>query len=118
MKKSLLGLALLLVSLALQGAAVAKEEETQEASPPPQQQTSESAAPSVTRHAIVVDGKRIAYTATAGYIPITDDSGKTQARIFYVAYTRDDAGDASTRPLTFAFNGGPGASSMWLHLGV
>jgi carboxypeptidase C (cathepsin A) len=118
MKKSLIGLTLLLASFAMQLAAVAKDEETQEAAPAPPQQASESAAPTVTHHAIVVDGQRIAYTATAGYIPITDESGKTQARIFYVAYTRDDVPDASARPLTFAFNGGPGASSMWLHLGV
>ena len=58
------------------------------------------------------------YTATAGYIPIADESGKLLARIFYVAYTKEPRGDAAARPLTFAFNGGPGASSMWLHLGL
>ena len=46
----------------------------------------------------------------------TKDGLKPKAKIFFVAYTLDDAGDPATRPLTFAFNGGPGASSVWLHM--
>ncbi len=77
-----------------------------------------SSEAAVTHHVMRLRGDPIAYTATAGYIPLTDEAGKLQAKIFYVAYTLDDGAASSPRPLTFAFNGGPGASSMWLHLGV
>ncbi len=73
--------------------------------------------PAVTHHEIHVDGKLLRYTATAGNLPIKDQSGKTEALMFYVAYTVDGA-DPGTRPLTFAFNGGPGSASIWLHMGA
>ncbi|MGE5279083.1 MAG: S10 family peptidase [Acidobacteriota bacterium] len=72
--------------------------------------------PSVTHHQVTLAGKPFAYTATAGYMPMKDENGKLKANIFYVAYTRDGA--APRRPVTFAFNGGPGSSSVWLHLGA
>lgn len=72
----------------------------------------------ITQHAITIGGQQLAYTATAGYMPLTDESGKLQANIFYVAYVRQGVDGGAPRPITFAFNGGPGASSMWLHLGV
>lgn len=72
----------------------------------------------LTRHSIVVDGERLAYRATAGTIPIQDESGKSLAHLFFVAYTKEGAPTDAQRPITFAFNGGPGASSMWLHLGL
>jgi carboxypeptidase C (cathepsin A) len=72
--------------------------------------------PSVTRHSIKVKGQMIHYTATAGYISLRDEKGKVQAEMFFVAYVQDSQGDKSTRPATFAYNGGPGASSVWLHL--
>ena len=75
-------------------------------------------APAITQHVMTLGGEKLAYTATAGYMPLTDEAGKLQANIFYVAYVREGVEGASSRPLTFAFNGGPGASSMWLHLGV
>jgi len=46
------------------------------------------------------------------------EDGTPKASIFYVAYTKDDVSDASQRPLTFSFNGGPGSASVWLHLGL
>ncbi len=73
--------------------------------------------PAVTHHQIQVNGHSLRYTATAGRMPIQDASGKTEALMFYVAYTVDTA-DPSRRPLTFAFNGGPGSSSIWLHMGA
>jgi carboxypeptidase C (cathepsin A) len=76
-----------------------------------------AAAPAVTHHSIEVNGKRLAYTATAGYLTLTDKEGKPQANIFFVAYTKDGDESVTRRPLAFAFNGGPGASSVWLHLG-
>ncbi len=71
--------------------------------------------PSITRHSIRVNDKNLNYTATAGYLPIRDDSGKLKAHIFFVAYEKEHQ-DKSKRPITFAYNGGPGASSTWLHL--
>jgi carboxypeptidase C (cathepsin A) len=73
--------------------------------------------PIVTHHQITVDGKLLKYTATAGKLPIKRDDGKTEALMFYVAYTLDGQ-DPAKRPLTFAFNGGPGSASIWLHMGA
>ena len=75
------------------------------------------AAPVVTHHQITVDGKLLKYTATAGRLPIKRGDGRIEAQMFYVAYTLD-AQDAAKRPLTFAFNGGPGSASIWLHMGA
>ena len=74
-------------------------------------------APVVTHHEITVNGKPLHYTATAGRLPIKRADGKTEAQMFFVAYTLDGQA-ASRRPLTFAFNGGPGSSSIWLHMGA
>jgi carboxypeptidase C (cathepsin A) len=73
--------------------------------------------PVVTHHSVSVDGKSINYTATVAQMPLKDPSGETEAHIFYMAYTLDGANDASKRPLTFCFNGGPGSASMWVHIG-
>jgi carboxypeptidase C (cathepsin A) len=73
--------------------------------------------PVVTHHQITVDGKLLKYTATAGRLPIKRGDGKIEAEMFYVAYTLDGQ-DAAKRPLTFAYNGGPGSASIWLHMGA
>jgi carboxypeptidase C (cathepsin A) len=78
---------------------------------PPVEKTSK------TRHSMQINGKTLAYTATAGTLVLQKDD-KPWASMFYIAYTRDDAPDAGKRPITFAFNGGPGSSSVWLHLGA
>ena len=71
----------------------------------------------VTHHTITVDGKPIAYEATAGTLTIRDYQGKPVASMFYVAYVVPrEAGDHA-RPVTFFYNGGPGSASVWLHLG-
>ena len=70
------------------------------------------------QHSITVNGKAIAYTATAGTLVLPKDDGKPLASMFFVAYTRDDATDKGKRPVTFTFNGGPGSSSVWLHMGA
>ena len=75
------------------------------------------AAPIVTHHQITVTGKLLHYTATAGRLPIKRADGKIEAEMFFVAYTLDGH-EANKRPLTFAFNGGPGSSSIWLHMGA
>lgn len=71
-----------------------------------------------TKHTFTIAGEEIAYTAKAGTLILKDDEGNPKASIFYVAYTRDGVEDVSQRPITFSFNGGPGSSSVWLHLGV
>ncbi|MYB66695.1 peptidase S10 [Candidatus Poribacteria bacterium] len=77
---------------------------------------------SVTHHSVTINGKELNYTATTGTLVLkeeTDKEGeKPKASIFFIAYTLDDVKDTSKRPVTFSFNGGPGSSSVWLHLGV
>ncbi len=73
---------------------------------------------SVTEHFIKINGKKLNYTATTGSIQLKDDAGKVRASMFFVAYTKDNEEGKSIRPITFAFNGGPGASSIFLHLGA
>jgi len=73
--------------------------------------------PVVTHRQIMVDGKLLKYSATAGRLPIKRADGRIEAEMFYVAYTLDGQ-EAAKRPLTFAFNGGPGSASIWLHMGA
>lgn len=75
-------------------------------------------APIETEHSLRVGGETLAYRACAGTMTLKDEDGKPKARIFYVAYTRRDIDDPAQRPITFTFNGGPGSSSVWLHLGA
>ena len=70
----------------------------------------------VSHHQGVIGGKPFAYTATAGTLTVRDDEGKPILSTFYVAYTAGDGHD-TTRPVTFLYNGGPGSSSVWLHMG-
>src|SRR6185437_6585190 len=71
---------------------------------------------SVTEHTLDTAGGPLAYTATAGTLPFYDPSGDHIASIFYVAYVAKNGG--ANRPLTFVFNGGPGAASAFLNLGL
>ena len=84
----------------------------------------------VTQHSLILSDRAIPYTVTCGTIVLKEESEKSgekegesegekaKASIFFVAYMRDDVAEKSERPLTFAFNGGPGSSSVWLHLGL
>ncbi|HSE31704.1 MAG TPA: hypothetical protein VLA93_09000 [Pyrinomonadaceae bacterium] len=74
--------------------------------------------PVVTKHEIRAGSRVLRYTATTGMMPIKNREGETEARMFFMAYTLDDAGNRNRRPLTFSFNGGPGSASVWLHLGA
>ncbi|WP_206997742.1 S10 family peptidase [Trinickia mobilis] len=75
----------------------------------------ESAA--VTHHSIVIGGRKIAYTATAGHLVTVDESSsQPNAKMFYVAFTEDNQRE-ETRPVTFFYNGGPGSSSVFVLLG-
>ena len=83
-----------------------------------------------TQHTITLAGQEIRYTVTVGTIILKEEAEKTgekageaegekpKASVFFIAYTRDDVPDKTQRPLTFSFNGGPGSSSVWLHLGL
>ncbi|MCG7394709.1 peptidase S10 [Microvirga sp. ACRRW] len=99
--------------------AMAQEQqrgEQQESRRPRQEMQAQALPPeSVTRHTLELPGRTLQFTATAGHLTLTDQQGAPQAEIGFVAYTKDGA-DATTRPVTFAVNGGPGASSAYLHL--
>ncbi len=73
------------------------------------------AAPVVTKHEITLDGKPFAYTVTVGMMPLRNAFGEVEAGMFFMAYQVESK---KPRPLTFSFNGGPGSSSVWLHLGA
>ena len=70
----------------------------------------------VTQHTIALGGHSLAYTARAGTITLRNAKDEVTAHMFYVAYTRNGA-DLSRRPVTFFYNGGPGSSTIWLHMG-
>jgi carboxypeptidase C (cathepsin A) len=74
--------------------------------------------PVTTKRAVTIGGKRVEYEATAGHLTLVKEDGTERAKVFFIAYTRTGTTDPSTRPLMFSFNGGPGSSSVWLHLGV
>ena len=73
---------------------------------------------SETSHVIRIEGQEVKYTATAGTLGLEDEKGKVKAHFFFVAYTRDGITDVGRRPLIFAYNGGPGSASIWLHMGL
>lgn len=73
---------------------------------------------SVTHHVMEVDGKPLRFKAVAGYMDLKDDKLKLKTRVFYISYEREDVEDHKSWPVTFAFNGGPGAASAWVHFGA
>ena len=70
-----------------------------------------------TSHYVTVKGSRIPYTATAGTLPVWSDEDKAVATLFYTYYKRSDTKSIEKRPIFFSFNGGPGAASIWMHMG-
>jgi len=74
--------------------------------------------PVETQHEISLEDRKLTYTARAGIIPLVDDSGETEAEIFFTAYDLNGFDDRADRPLCFVFNGGPGSASIWLHMGA
>lgn len=72
---------------------------------------------STTTHTVKAGGKQIEYTTTAGRLILKSEAGESRAQIFFIAYEKKGT-DSARRPVTFAFNGGPGSSSVWLHLGA
>ncbi len=72
----------------------------------------------ITEHVIEINGEKIEYTATAGTITLRDKKNEPTASVFYIAYAKKGVEDKAKRPVTFSFNGGPGSSSVWLHMGL
>jgi carboxypeptidase C (cathepsin A) len=99
---------------------MADKEEKKEAAPKPPAERIVT-----TQHRIEIEGRSLAFTATCGTVLLREDEVKddkreperARASMFFTAYTLDGA-EPGTRPLTFSFNGGPGSSSVWLHLGI
>ena len=101
-----------------------KPHATEERQPAPRDQINE------VQHAVTIAGQEISYTVTTGTLVLKEETEKKgdkegeaegekpKASIFFVAYTRNDVDDKTRRPITFSFNGGPGSSSVWLHLGA
>jgi carboxypeptidase C (cathepsin A) len=79
--------------------------------PPPKEESS------VTDHAIKIAGQTIPYKATVGSLLLKNEKDEPEALIFYTSYVRSDVKDLSQRPIAFLYNGGPGSSSIWLHMG-
>lgn len=76
-------------------------------------------APVVTQHQVTVQGRPLRYTVTTGFMPLRNQAGEIDAQVFFMAYTLDRGAQAAAqRPLMFSFNGGPGSSSVWLHMGA
>jgi carboxypeptidase C (cathepsin A) len=110
MKRYLLALILPLIVL-----CPAAAEETE---PAPDARAEPTPMTSVTEHEIRIEGKAIEYTATAGWMIMENDADEAIARFGYTAYALVGVEDKATRPILFAYNGGPGSSSIWLHMGV
>ena len=72
----------------------------------------------ITEHEVTVNGQVLQYSVTTGTLVMKEEDGKAKASIFFIAYTKSGVNDISQRPLTISFNGGPGSSSVWLHLGL
>ena len=81
------------------------------AEPPPEREA-------VRDDIVTIRGRRVPYRARAATVTLRDGDGKPRASLFHIAYTRTDVADAGRRPVIFAFNGGPGSSSAWLHMGL
>ena len=110
--------AALLLLLSLSAFPSRSADVPQSATPPaPQTPPIPEAKTWVTKHRMTIGGAPLAYTATAGTMRITNDKDEPIALFGYTAYTKDGA-DRVTRPLLFAYNGGPGSASAWLHMGI
>lgn len=73
---------------------------------------------SVTKHQLKLENGVLNYTATTGYMEMKDEKDTLKANLFFIAYTKDGEPDPAKRPILFSFNGGPGSSSVWLHMGA
>lgn len=97
------------------GPAVAQETEESPAEETAEEPKAESVS---TEHSVRIDGRTIDYTATAGLAVMRNDDDEPIGLFGYTAYIRDGVDDPASRPILFAYNGGPGSASIWLHMGV
>src|SRR5258708_36197821 len=111
-------------ALALSRTAPTAGARARERDPKPAEKSAETAAAappkeesSVTDHIIKLGGQTIPYKATAATILLKNEKDEPTALVYYTAYTRSDVKDLSQRPIAFVYNGGPGSSSVWLHMG-
>ncbi|MCU0770975.1 MAG: peptidase S10 [Verrucomicrobia bacterium] len=122
------------LALALAGLIVQADEPAErKPAPPPEQPSGTKSAgdakpkmatipdaasrPVVITNTVTMGGRPVTYTAETGMLPLLKQDGDSRASVFYVAYTRLESSDRARRPVMFCFNGGPGSSSVWLHLG-
>ncbi len=98
-------------------ATVAEEDAKSDTKEKAESKDKDAEKPVVVKREITLNDQVIPYEITTGKLPLKSDDGKKLADVFYIAYTKIDA-EPKERPVTFAFNGGPGSSSVWLHLGM
>src|SRR5439155_20519982 len=113
---------LLALALSMTTIATAVRAQDKDAKPADKPAEAAAAAPpkeesSVTDHSIKISGMTIPYKATAATILLKNEKDEPTALVYYTAYTRSDVKDLSQRPIAFVYNGGPGSSSVWLHMG-
>ncbi|WP_321490107.1 hypothetical protein [uncultured Hyphomonas sp.] len=101
---SLVGFAYFSISPAIAQPSVSSQEQTEEPT-------------KTTTHNAIVGGKKLNYEVTAGRLTLTNEKNTPTAKMFYVAYTVPQKQGEPQRPVTFLYNGGPGSSSIWLHMG-
>lgn len=111
-----------LMCMASYAARLRAQDQPKEPKPPETKPAAEAAPPkedsAVTTHTIRIGGELIPYKATAATLLLKNDESEPTALIDYFAYTRSDVKDLSQRPVAFLYNGGPGSSSIWLHMGA
>lgn len=112
MRPSLLALAL------LAGLATANEKPAPPPEKKPEPAKEKSSEPVTREGSVTIDGKKIDYQVVTSKLVLEKDDGAARASIFHVSYLKKNAGDLAKRPVLFAFNGGPGSSAVWLHLGT
>src|SRR6185369_6787018 len=98
--------------------ATKSESKKDDAKPPVATIPDATHKPVLTTNTLTVGGESVRYVTETGMLPLLKPDGTARASVFYIAYTRQAEAGASTRPVTFCFNGGPGSSSVWLHLGA
>ena len=116
--KSRLVLSCLLVALATTTVAFAGDspDKSGDKAPPAAKAAAPKDQSAVSHGSVRVEGQAINYTATAGTLVLKNKDEKPIATMSYVAYVKSGVKDASHRPVTFLYNGGPGSSTIWLHM--
>ncbi|MGH8320329.1 MAG: S10 family peptidase, partial [Gammaproteobacteria bacterium] len=109
---------LLILFLAVYGLSALAADDPSAKTPAANNATPPKAEKSVTQGSVTVEGQRVDYDATAGTIILKNKDGKPTGSMFYVAYTKRGVKDENKRPVTFFYNGGPGSSTVWLHMGA